>query len=391
MNSNLKTQLRDTLKLTNPDIAKDYLYDRCINKYVDAMLPAISRSMSLNYTSNRSQADQFSFSQTQIREQIGTIGKKQDYIYQLMKSHEATSLLVVVMKGYCKDGKSKLSTVRINPIYEDLVMDELLNLKVVANQVLIDDIERNANYFVNVDPVSLQSYIAKTKDTLRTTTNGSAYTDKLHRNLAAAKQLQVMIRSPDATHPTPYIKERWEIADCGRVYGQGYSLQRMPKEVRHAALGFCHKYDFKACAFAIMAGRAHKINPQLRLGAILDYIKNRKPIRARIADQLNIDEALVKTIFTAMGFGAELRNNQHNAIRGALAKAARQQLDPSVRLDRDAYNNQGEDEYQRLIANQTFRFIYEELQAVNSTILDYFGDKDLVIDNATYSPICAFR
>ncbi|TRZ91894.1 MAG: hypothetical protein D4R84_13515 [Rhodocyclaceae bacterium] len=43
--------------------------------------------------------------------------------------------------------------------------------------------------------------------------------------------------------------------------------------------------------------------------------------------------------------------------------------------------------YQRLIANQTFRFIYEELQEVNKTILDYFSDKDLVIDNAIYSPI----
>jgi hypothetical protein len=233
--------------------------------------------------------------------------------------------------------------------------------------------------------VSLASFITKTTETIRTTTNGGAYKEKLLRNLTAARQLQAMIHPADSTNASPYINERWEMADCGRIYGQGYSLQRMPKEVRHAALGVCHKYDFKASAFALMAGLAHAINPSLQFGAVLDYVNNRQVIRLRIADQLNISESVVKTIFTALGFGAELKNNQHNAIRGALATAARMQHDMTVRLDRATYNNLGAEEFKQLVNNQTFGFIYEELQAINATIIEYFKVNELALGDATYS------
>lgn len=386
MTTKLKTKLRDALMLTSPNIGKGYLYDRCVTKYIDAMLPAIGKAISLNYK-NKLMLDEFSFAQSQIREEIGTIGKRQQYIYELMKSSSTTSLLLVVKKGFSKNGVSKLSTVRFNPIYKELVMEELLNLRVEANQKLLDEIEANANYTVSVDTASLASFISKTAETIKTTKNGEAYKEKLLRNLTAARQLQTMVHDADAANATPYIKERWKMTDCGRIYGQGYSLQRMPKEVRHAALGVCHKYDFKASAFAIMAGLAHEIKPSLKLGAVLDYVKERKAIRKRIAEQLNIEEELVKTIFTALGFGAELKNNQHNAIRGALAKAARMQHGTAERLERNIYNNLGADEFRRLVENKTFCYIYEELELINSTIIDYFKTNELVINNNTYSTI----
>jgi hypothetical protein len=302
-----------------------------------------------------------------------------------MRDDVTTSLLVVVSKGFSKNGNGKLSTVKINELYKDLVMEELLNLRIEGNQMLLDEIEQNANYSVNVDPVSLSSFIAKTSETIRSTTKGSAYKEKLLRNLTAARQLQSMIHPADGTNEAPYIRERWEMADCGRIYGQGYSLQRMPKEVRHAALGVCHKYDFKASAFALMAGLAYAINPSIRLGAVLDYVKNRQVIRKRIAAQLGISEGVVKTIFTALGFGAELKNNQHNAIRGALAAAARIQHDTTVRLERSIYNNLGAEEFKQLVNNQAFGFIYEELQAINATIIEYFKVNELVLGDVTYS------
>ena len=387
MKTELKTKLLEALMLTRPDIGKDYLYDRCVTKYLSAMLPAISEAISLNYKSTNQPPSEFLFPAAQIAEQIGTIGKEQQYIYQVMKAHTSTSLLVVIKQGFSKNGVSKLSTVKMNPLYEDMIMDELLNLRIEANQKLLDDIEATSNYTVNVEPASLASFIAKTTETIKSTTNGKAYKEKLLRNLMAAKQLQSMIHPADETNEMPYLKERWEMADCGRIYGQGYSLQRMPKEVRHAALGVCHKYDFKACAFAIMAGLAHEINPTLLLGATLDYIKHRKVIRQEIAADLNINEDLVKTIFTSLGFGAELKNNQHNAIRGALAAAARQQHDPNIRLERDIYNNLGADEFRRLVENRTFGYIYEELQSINTTIIDYFKTNELEINGNLYSDI----
>lgn len=390
MKTELKTKLCDALKLKRPDIGKDYLYDRCVNKYVDAMLIAINNSLAMNYKSIEIDNNYFLFSQTRIRDNIGTIGTKQEYIYKIMKDDLSTSLLVVIRKGFYKNGVSKLSVVKINPIYKGLIMEELLNLRIESNQKLLDEIEQNANYSVNVDPASLTSFVAKTTETIKSTTYGDAYKDKLFRNLAAARQLQSMIHKADDAHTTPYINERWETADCGRIYGQGYSLQRMPKEVRHAALGVCHKYDFKASAFAIMAGLATAIDPAIKISATLDYVRNRQVIRKRIADQLNISESLVKEIFTSLGFGAELKNNQHNAIRGALAKAARMQFsqpDTSVRLDRDTYNNLGADEFRRLVENRTFGYIYEELQQINKTILSHFESNELVIDDRRYSDV----
>lgn len=266
-------------------------------------------------------------------------------------------------------------------------MAALLDLRIEQHTAKQADMARTPNYAVSVDPAALASFIQKTAETLRSTAKSEAYTEKLHRNLAAARQLQTMIQPADDRHSTPYINERWEIADCGRIYGQGYSLQRMPKEVRHAALGVCHKYDFKASAFALMAGLAHAIGPTLQVGALLDYVKNRQIIRQRIARELNIAEDLVKTIFTALGFGAALKNNQHNAIRGALAKAARMRYDPTIRLPREVYNHLGAEEFQRLVNNRMFTDIYEQLQQVNKTILAYFAANELVIGDMRYDAV----
>lgn len=387
MKNELKEILLAALKITTPNLGKDYLYERCVNNYLSAILPALSHAIALNNKNTGFKADGFSFAQLKLREEMGRLGKPQKYIADVMKRHADTSLIIEIKKGFAHtNGSSMLSLVKLNPIYKELIMDELLNLRMdKKNLKLLDEIESAPNYTVNVDSASLASFISKTACTINTTTNGEAYKDKLLRNLMAAKQLQTMIHDAGETHATTYIKERWEQADSGRIYGHGYSLQRMPKEVRHAALGYCYKYDFKASSFALMAGLAHAINPALKIGAVIDYVQYRKGIRERIAKELNIDVETIKTIFTAIGFGAELKNNQFNAIRGAFAKVARMKHDASVRLERDVYNNLGADEFMRLVENRTFGDIYEALQVINKTILDYYKTNELVIDGRTYS------
>ena len=307
-----------------------------------------------------------------------------------MRDDETTSLLVDVMKGFSKNGIAKLSVVRLNPLYENLVLDELLNATAVitpATRTKDNTADSAHNYSVFVDPASLASFIAKSRTTLRQTRRYGAYTRKLLRNIIIAEQLQKAIQSADDANSQPYINERWTMADSGRIYGTGLSLQRIPKEVRHAALGYCHKYDFRACAFALMGSLAKQIDPTLKIGALEDYIGNRAKIRQRIADQLNISVELVKTIFTAMGFGAELKNTPFAAIRGELAKAARQRQGTSERLSAEDYCQLGEHEYQQLLANDSFIDIYNALQRVNQTILDYTADNDLQIGDHKYSPI----
>ncbi len=384
--SELRQKLRTELVKAQPEIKKDYLYDRCVNNYTEVVLREFMRVLANNVKDDGMADDQFAFSQYAATLEAGRIGKPQRYVYNLMSQNTATSLLLEVRKGFSKDGVSKLSVMRLNPIYEDLMIDELMNLRLVKNQTLLDEIEKTANYAVNVDEASLRGFIKKTQETICTANKGRAYKAKLLKNLAAARQLLMMTHAADAEHPaSAYVRERWEMSDCGRIYGQGYSLQRMPKEVRHAALGVCHKYDFQACAFAMMAGLAHQIDPALKNGAVLDYIKNREKIRNRIARDVGITVDAVKTIFTSLGFGAEIKNNCHSSIRSALAKAARQQHDSSVWLDKDVWNNLGESEFLRLVSNLTFAEIYDNLTHINATLLNAFASDDFEINGFAYN------
>jgi hypothetical protein len=385
--SELKCKLRNALVAAHPALNKPKLYDRCVNRYVDGVLLAIRDAWATNTDTKCTVKGAFALSQRKLADEIRKVfvHEKQRSIYYMMQEHESTSLLTEIHKGFSFGNNSMLSVVKLNDLYRDMILTELLNLKVEANIDALEDIERNANYTVNVNTASLRSYIAKTQQTIAETDKGQHYSEKLRKNLAAAQRLLAMVHVADDSNATAYLRERWEQADTGRLYGQGYSLQCMTQEVRHAALGVCHKYDFKACAFALMAGLAHSINPTLKLGATLDYITNRAKIRERIAKQTGISVALVKEIFTALGFGAELKNNTHNAIRGALAKAARMQHDSEDRLDREVYNNLGAVEFARLVGNQVFGFIYEELQQINATILQHFDGDDFEIGGNTYN------
>lgn len=136
-----------------------------------------------------------------------------------------------------------------------------------------------------------------------------------------------------------------------------------------------------------MASLAHRIDPSLRIGGVLEYIQKRTKIRQHIANETGISVELVKEIFSAMGFGAKLRNNPYNAIRRALDKEARKKHDKSVWLEKDVWNNLGAATYERLIGNQSFMYIYENLQQINKTILHFMSDKDIVIGDAVYSDI----
>lgn len=383
----LKTRIRAALVIAQPALNKDYLHDRCVNSYVDGVLLAIRDAWATNTDTKCTVKGTFALSQRKLADEIRKVfvHGKQRSIYYMMQEHESTSLLTEIHKGFSFGNNSMLSVVKLNDLYRELILTELLNLKVEANIDALEDIERNANYTVNVDTASLRSYIEKTRQTIAETDKGKHYSEKLRKNLAAAQRLLTMVHEADDSNATAYLRERWEQADTGRLYGQGYSLQCMTQEVRHAALGVCHKYDFKACAFALMAGLAHSINPTLKLGTTLDYITNRATIRERIAKQTGISVALVKEIFTALGFGAELKNNTHNAIRGALAKAARMRHDSEERLDRDVYNNLGAAEFARLVGNDTFGYIYGELQQINATILQHFDGDDFEIGGNAYN------
>jgi len=161
MKSELKRILRDELIKVQPQIGKDYLYDNCVDKYVDAMLIEIRKYLALNIKGWNLKEDEFAFSSVSATHAAKRIGKPQKHIYHLMQQHPSTSLLLEVRVGFNLYGFSQLSVMKFNSIYEDLIIEELLNVKVVKNQQLLDDIEKNYTHIVDVDIASLQGCITK--------------------------------------------------------------------------------------------------------------------------------------------------------------------------------------------------------------------------------------
>jgi hypothetical protein len=102
---------------------------------------------------------------------------------------------------------------------------------------------------------------------------------------------------------------------------------------------------------------------------------------------VNVDIKLVKSVITAIGFGAKLRNTQFGAIRRELMLYAQNAHDRNIWLEKADWNKLGEDEYKRLLANQTFIGIYNEFQLINETIINYFDDDGFEINSFVYSKI----
>ncbi len=211
---------------------------------------------------------------------------------------------------------------------------------------------------------ALDSYIRATTQSLATKHN-SAYNNKLYRNLIASKRIkQRAVEQADGSY---LIKEYWDQIDSGRVHGHGLSLQRVAKEVRHAALGRCAKIDFKASSYAILTSLALAIDPNLRVESLKSYIQYRTQVRIRIANAIGISEEWMKTIFTSLGFGAEVKDNPFNSIRKKL----------------------GSEKFNLLVANQEFAYIKQDLDVVRDTILksDQFKGNEFSVGAYKYSAI----
>lgn len=107
--------------------------------------------------------------------------------------------------------------------------------------------------------------------------------------------------------PIQYVQ-----ANTGRLYATGVNLQNCKRETRHAALAGCYDYDIAACHFAIMTQMAAKFG--LECTVIDDYVANKARIRRELADSLGLDVGSVKTVLTAMAYGARQSLDPADAI-----------------------------------------------------------------------------
>ena len=163
-------------------------------------------------------------------------------VFGVMQEHPNTSLVIITKKG--NSITHELSRVTLNHNYKKEIMEALKSLHIELEPQRLADVAAKANVIIRINAESLASYIEQTRTEL-TKPHSEAYEAKLVRNLQVASQLLDMAKEDDQG---AYVEEYWERIDSGRVHGHGLSLQRIPKEVRHAALGRCFRYDFKAAS-----------------------------------------------------------------------------------------------------------------------------------------------
>jgi hypothetical protein len=358
--------MRDELKkhlITKYPQIKPAQVEKYVNNYVDAVLRELERQFAAA-SSEDILAGEISFAEeaVAIKCRQATFDGTRMRVYAMMQMDTSTALVIVTHKG--NSHQHRVSKVTLNPKYKKEIFKALINEERELDDKYLDELDGKANYTIPIDMDALLSYIRHTVAALQRSPSHQ-YTAKLYRNLSAANQIkQRAVAQADGSY---IVKEYWEVIDSGRAHGHGLSLQRVAKEVRHAALGRCVKIDFKASSYAVMTSIALAINPNLKVEAIKEYIKNRTAVRKRIAKQIGVSDERMKTIFTAMGFGADLKNNPFSSIRRTL----------------------GQTKYDLLVANSEFAHITQAHNAVRKTILkhDLFKGVDFLIGNYKYSAL----
>jgi hypothetical protein len=356
----MKQRLVEALSARYPAM-KASMATRYVDKYVTAVLTEIATQYVLM---NREDiCNEISFAADKVSAASGRakIKSKSTYIYSMMQACASTSLVLETYTG--NSITHRVSKVLFNPKYKKEIMDAIRSMAIELNTKHLNDLDAKANHSINIDKEALSSYIEATRTSLINPPS-LEYEDKLLRNLLVANQLLVQAKEQDGDY---YVDEYWEEIDSGRIQGHGISLQRIAKEVRHAALGRCHRYDFKTASYALMTSLALQLDSTLQIAALKDYIKNRSEIRKRIAADIGISEEWMKEVFTSIGFGAELKDNPYNSIRHKL----------------------GQDKYYKLICNSEFLSIKQQLDQVSNTIHKHaaFADKGFELLGRTYTQI----
>lgn len=340
----MKERISAALAAKYPTL-KPYQARKSAARYVDVMLAEIADSIRRFGFAD----DQISLSLDKVSKKVGRmkVDGKDVKVCGAVNSDRENALVRVDFEG----NEGKISRVSINPSYLAEIMLALAELHPLASDAA--DYGKPPNVHTPVDEKMLDSYIENTHQAMRdcqqAPSNKEKYQQVLIRNLLCARHIKALLIEEDGHCLFP---EYWEQSDSGRCYGHGTSLQRVSKEVRHAALGRCHMYDFKAASYALMMDLALGIDPTLKVGVLKEYVKRRSHIRKAIASDVGISEDKMKTIFTSVGFGAKMANNPFASIRKTL----------------------GETGYNRLMINDQFSRIVCAMIMVRETICGYFPD-----------------
>jgi hypothetical protein len=102
-----------------------------------------------------------------------------------------------------------------------------------------------------------------------------------------------------------WLDQQFRVSDFGRFVGTGLSsLQTMPKTLLKEILTGCYEVDVNACSMSLLPTIYNRMMKEnLSFPCIERYKKHRTTIRKVLSLSLGVDVEVVKTAFTAVGFG----------------------------------------------------------------------------------------
>ena len=182
----MKTQLTRALLDRMPDL-KPMLAERYVSKYVAAVMQEIAEQ-SMLMTSDDLEAGEMSFGANSVSLACGRMKENGEaqYIFTVMQAHVSTSLVIVTYPG--NSISKRVSRVTFNPNYKKSIIEEIINLTIEINPKYLKELQAKANYDIDVDVPSLESFINATRRAIDHAPNKN-YEAKVVRNLQIANQL----------------------------------------------------------------------------------------------------------------------------------------------------------------------------------------------------------
>lgn len=247
---------------------------------------------------------------------IGRYGSRpQKYWFDWL--HEHYPLFEELKKGY-KHGSQKYGELTmVRPL--NFTTEQLLKIESSLSdreflEIYYPEFE-DANFssdwffWTIIDQKSLKSFIESGQSQVGKSSN---YNKTVERNVKDAQRILRVSEIMNKCFGQPWLPQRINESDFGRMYLKGINLQSVRKEVRHASLGDCHEYDLENSVFAWKYEVARQLHPDETFPATLEYIDHKSALRKRVTETVFGSasyETVIKQAITAIGFGASKANS----------------------------------------------------------------------------------
>jgi len=131
------------------------------------------------------------------------------------------------------------------------------------------------------------------------------------QQLIQIKKLFTMLRELDFKG----IPVTYELRSTGRYFATNATLQGYPKAVRYAALHSCYEYDLESAHQSILLQLLDNKGIDFpELIKLREYVENKKVIREKLSEELQLPLDIAKNILQALTYGARLSRSPEEAI-----------------------------------------------------------------------------